>query len=169
VSLFHARLNDATLPEIREAVIRLCDEAKDACAADGTPTTCTGKGCYGCCHGNIPVTREEVRALAGHVSDDAWDRLSAMEVSQEKGTTHRCPLLDPAEKTCTVWDVAPLVCRSFSVISAPELCFRERHGEDEPVKGVMHTEAQHFLKGLGLQNRRRPLVWRLHKERSARP
>lgn len=120
--------------------------------SEGMKLSCT-KGCDSCCHLLVLVPLPEAVAIAEHFLSDQRRKLLIPDVSRrcfeqitkiplQPGTTEAfgtirsayfasktpCALLDPATKTCTVYDVRPEACRYHYVTSDPAQCSPDRPG-----------------------------------------
>lgn len=105
---------------------------RNALSRTKTPFSCRGKGCWGCCRGQISVSRQEVEEIRSAMGEPARSRvLSLQAITPEAEKTAVCPLLDRETGACTVWDIRPLACRAYNVISPVDDCFPERVGEKE--------------------------------------
>lgn len=89
------------------------------------------KGCAGCCHQEVACTFAEAMAIAHHIYD-ALPRSIAHPVAAFFAEsiivkTAACPFLDKRsddnwQGVCHIYDVRPLVCRTFFVSTPPEEC-----------------------------------------------
>lgn len=79
---------------------------------------CRGIGCTGCCSGPIPVTDAEWTRIRPEVT---WAQRNAARLVDPQDPAARCPLLD-GKGRCTVYDVRPIVCRTFNSTAMPYRC-----------------------------------------------
>lgn len=116
----------------RQIVDQVWSETKELLKGTKTPFSCLGKGCWGCCRGQVSVSPSEVTQI--------WDSMN--EASRERVKRHRgvtedierkaiCPLLDLETRECSVWASRPLACRAYNVISPVDDCYPERVGDRE--------------------------------------
>lgn len=87
--------------------------------------SCRGIGCTGCCSGGIPVTDPEWARVRPHVT--RAQRNHARLIDPENPTA-RCPLLD-GKGRCSVYEVRPLICRSFTSTAPVARCDPHARGE----------------------------------------
>jgi len=100
------------------------DVAAEA-ARQSAKVSCRGKGCNGCCRGEIPVADEEADLIASVLTPAQAARVLRFETQEPERA--RCPLLE-ADGTCDVYGARPFVCRTYQVTSLPELCWPELVG-----------------------------------------
>ena len=105
----------------------------------GQPFACGGRGCWGCCRGEVAVLPQEVpvlaQALNGHRAEveplvrQLVQRVLAVpgEAGLEILRTARCPLL-AADGACLVYEERPLICRGYCVVTPREWCYQETAG-----------------------------------------
>ncbi len=106
---------------------RTMDEIRRRCAKEGKPVTCpTGPeavGCNGCCRGAVIVLPVELSTIMRKMDAAAWKRIDDQgDEILEKPRQAVCPLLDPETGGCTVYDVRPIACRLYAVVSPPSDC-----------------------------------------------
>lgn len=100
-------------------------------AAAGIAVSCH-RGCCGCCHYEVEITRDEAALLADEVRagceiDTA--RLAAQAARERKSpkwlefwsAENRCVFL-AADGACRVYESRPAICRKHIVTSPPEAC-----------------------------------------------
>lgn len=98
----------------------------------GTPVSCKGLGCNGCCRGEVALHPAEWRDLLPHVPDGAWKRVREHSFELSTNSQHaRCPLLDPDTGGCTVYEHRPFACRAYMVVTPVDHCYPERVGRQE--------------------------------------
>ena len=118
---------DATLLDIRAKQVE-----------EGQPITCpTGDdtlGCNGCCRGAIIVLDVELNQIKRAMDRHAWVRVRELAPSilhNEKRAT--CPLLDPDTGACSVYEVRPLACRLYAVVTPVDNCYPPERGQAEQI------------------------------------
>lgn len=142
------------LDEIRLKISEQVSDSAQIAESVGRPIQCPSTpGCWGCCRGEIPVSREELRRISAKMDEAAWGRVeaSAEQISSDPRHT-LCPLLDPVTKACTVYDERPIVCRAYVAITPRSWCYPEQTGTKdtatigEParlaVAAIMHEPRQ---------------------------
>lgn len=126
----------------------------------GIPVTCV-RGCNACCSQQVLATKPEAHAILEAVAEQGGqavqqlarrcrEQLAALGASADDrhawwaGRT-ACVLLTP-EGLCSVYRERPATCRTYLVVSPPELC----RSRDETVLRVSATtELGHFYAELG--------------------
>lgn len=112
-----------------------------------------GRGCLGCgscCRGRIPLTSIDyfhlVRYLTGGDAVSFFRRFAwvavngrVVDITLRRDAAGRCIFLDTAKKTCRIYQVRPLVCRTFTCAPAGRRALKLRSiiintGEDELVR-----------------------------------
>lgn len=122
----------ATLADGALAVMAIADAVASAIAAHfpNQPKRDCRTGCDACCHLRVMVPPGIAEAI-GHYLTERLDQtaLTALRIELEKAAAaaeaiadtsklrQRCPLLGP-DSLCTIYDVRPLTCRSFTSTSA---------------------------------------------------
>lgn len=92
----------------------------------GSEVSCLGKGCNGCCRGEVSVAPEEVDQIMPHLTAAIIDRIRKYDDANSKTT--RCPMLGD-DGGCEIYDVRPTVCRIYMVVSPVDHCYPERSGK----------------------------------------
>ena len=121
---------------LRAQVDMTMSHSRDSLRLAGTPISCTGKECSGCCRGRIFVHPAELADILPRVPEEALRRtlaaadvLTDFEVSQ----TAWCPLLDQQTRLCTIYDHRPIACRIQQVTSPRKRCFSKKNGRRDIV------------------------------------
>jgi hypothetical protein len=127
---YTAKLRDfAPGPQRGKAMHHIMDQAIKAGAH--LKATCT-KGCSGCCHYEVEITKDEADALAlvvrGGCAVDAT-RLQNQAARQRRGPewndvlnpSNRCVFLG-SDGACRVYESRPMACRRALVTSPAEAC-----------------------------------------------
>ncbi|HAZ11622.1 MAG: hypothetical protein A2X86_18020 [Bdellovibrionales bacterium GWA2_49_15] len=108
------------------------------------------KGCSGCCHTQVSVTRDEAALLAQFAQKKLKNKidLSRLEKQARAGDSavdwyklshddRRCTFLDKNNE-CMAYEDRPSVCRTNNVFSPPILC-DTRDGIEHPIR-LLKTE-----------------------------
>ena len=115
------------LSALRRVVDREVNSSALSALIEGTPITCGGKGCNGCCRGDIKVSGDELEDLLLLMTDEVMDEvLSRADEIEDLYRRERapCPLLGD-DGLCSIYESRPMACRVYQVISPPELCVVE--------------------------------------------
>ena len=112
------------------ALHRMMDAA--VATASGVAVSCR-RGCYGCCHSEVEITRDDAAVLAERVNggleiDQARLALQAArprlspEWAKFWSQDNRCVFLNVAEGACGIYEDRPAACRRLIVTTPPEAC-----------------------------------------------
>jgi len=120
------------LPQL-DKIVAIQNEETSHCGE--RPISCT-RGCIGCCHQLVLIDLIEAFAIADHVLKKGFVTRALLQTlldhaeMQNDGTRGKwfesatpCAFLDPETKDCRVYDVRPMACRMYYVISPPENCW----------------------------------------------
>lgn len=110
----------AGLPERRDVADRVFEAARAAYAAAGSPFSCRGAGCAGCCRGEVATGSVEFADLVPALSGEVFARALALRGADPQ--TAVCPVLDPETRTCSAWERRPLICRAYNAVTPAEWC-----------------------------------------------
>lgn len=136
----------------------LSDAAVDTVRSSfsGQPRFACGRGCSACCHLFVAVPPGVAEAIAAHVeasfTPDARaalmlrleERVAALIASAEPQSLRSpCALLDE-DGACTIYEVRPLSCRSFTSTSLPR-CEQVVFGDNPDGGGVDQNPARYRL------------------------
>jgi Fe-S-cluster containining protein len=125
------------LSDQREWVAKICEDAASDLHNHGLALACGGIGCNGCCRGAVPVTDAEWDALLPVIPEDAWSRVdnAALRLlNPDAERLERCPLLDPENGSCSVYNERPLTCRAYhSTAPSRDWCWPERVGSNKDI------------------------------------
>lgn len=126
------QLAEAPLDDLRALVDEVWEEGRRRAAAAGSPFSCSGAGCYGCCRGEVAVGLVEFLDLVYGFSPEELDvavgRARELRASGADPQVSICPVLDPVTKHCTAWARRPLICRAYNAVSPRDHCYPERVG-----------------------------------------
>lgn len=107
--------------------------AKRRLAVYSNTITCK-KGCDGCCSRMVHITIAEAVVIQEHVQKTGkWSEVRARAITMATVVkvanpvswfkmNFKCPILDPAAKTCLAYEVRPAPCSVHFVTSDPNLC-----------------------------------------------
>jgi uncharacterized protein len=105
----------------------------DETIAQGKRVVSCRRGCHFCCKMNVDASEEEVRVIAEYCHTHnisipkkylrqqlnyRWEEIPFSPVSA-------CVFLKAGE--CSIYEVRPLACRAYSVVSPPEFCDVPQH------------------------------------------
>jgi len=150
----------------------LVDETLEALLARdrrfGYPPPFCHRGCSNCCHELVYCTSEEALRILGHCRDQGIpvDRaklerqLRHVDVDAQGdhtgGTTwndqpesdQSCVFLDPADGSCRIWPVRPMVCRVHLAEETDAHCRPCNGREDPEAKGISYLETATILSAI---------------------
>lgn len=115
-----------SLEQRRASVDQAWETARAESARVGVPFSCRGAGCWGCCRGEVVVSREELTDLLPRLGPEVSRRALAAQNADRREAI--CPVLDPATGKCTAWEARPLMCRAYNAVTPADWCFPERSG-----------------------------------------
>lgn len=114
----------------RQIVDQVWSETKALLKGTKTPFSCLGKGCWGCCRGQISVSPREVVQIWDSMNEAAKERVKRYrDLTEGIERTAICPLLDLQTRECSVWTSRPLSCRAYNAINPVDDCYPERVGD----------------------------------------
>lgn len=117
-------------------------------AMGDSPVTCS-KGCSACCHIQVDMTRMEWNVIKKFCANNGIE-IDREHLAKQVGLSNsdfvrkltpeesRCVFLKNRE--CSIYDVRPLACRKFLVVSDPKECRRD--GESAQ---VIEVEMEAFI------------------------
>ncbi|WFR95704.1 YkgJ family cysteine cluster protein [Rhizobium tumorigenes] len=150
--------HSADMAEAARVAMELADAAVDAVRSNfaGQPKYACGKGCSACCHLFVAVPPGVAEVIAWHVNRNFTDaerenlveRLKMAETAAiasggPQALRTPCALLNE-EGACTIYDVRPLSCRSFTSTSLPR-CEQVVFGVNPQGGGVDQNPARYRL------------------------
>ncbi|MBI1205517.1 MAG: hypothetical protein GC182_23685 [Rhodopseudomonas sp.] len=145
----------ATPADGARAVMATADAVANAIATHlpNQPRRDCRAGCDACCHLYVMVPPGTAEAIAEHLIARLDDRpLTALKSELRKAAAaadaladpstlrHPCPLLAP-DGTCTIYEVRPLTCRSFTSTSAAA-CRSLVFDRNSPVSAIPQNPSQ---------------------------
>lgn len=101
------------------------------------------KGCSFCCHINVDIHEVEAKVIFNYLGENGrfkkidWNKL---ENQKGLGTYERPKIKDSAciflesNGTCGIYDVRPISCRKFFVVSSAEKCNTKIYGEGDLIQ-----------------------------------
>lgn len=92
-------------------------------AEGGTPFSCRGSGCWGCCRGKVALSAGEAADILPRLGPEVFARALASRDEDEERVI--CPALDPETKRCSIYEHRPLTCRAMSAVTPAEDCYPE--------------------------------------------
>jgi len=109
------------------------------------------KGCSFCCHHDIPTYTEEVAIIVEYcrkhnIAIDKNHLLRQNKLSINKllhSDVSACVFLKDNE--CTIYEARPIICRSYHVISPPELCDIKNNKEAIPAITAFNLYREAFM------------------------
>jgi Fe-S-cluster containining protein len=131
----------------------------------GYPPPFCHRGCSNCCHELVYCTSEEARRILDHcraqgipldrallerqlrhVARDAnGDHTGATTWNDQPEADQACAFLDPADGSCRIWAVRPMVCRAHLAEGTDAHC-RPRNGVEDPrALGISYLELGYLL------------------------
>jgi len=134
----------------------------------GYPPPFCHKGCSNCCHELVYCTDEEARGIHGHcktagiaidhariarqlrhvVTDERLDHTGATTWNDQPEADQACVFLDPADGSCMIWPVRPLVCRAHLAEQTDQHC-RPHNGQVNPKAiGISYIELSYILSAI---------------------
>ena len=156
-------------PDRAEACHRLMDATQEALIARdqrfGYPPPFCHKGCCNCCHELVYCTSEEARLIHGHCraagiaidraklerqlrhveTDEHLDHTGATTWNDQPAADQACVFLDPADGSCAIWPVRPMVCRAHLAEGTDAHC-RPHNGQVDPEAiGIDYPELGYIL------------------------
>lgn len=134
----------------------------------GYPPPFCHKGCSNCCHELVYCTDEEARAIHDHcrtagiaidcdriarqlrhvATDERLDHTGATTWNDQPEADQACVFLDPADGSCSIWSVRPLVCRAHLAEATDAHC-RPHNGRADPEAiGISYIELSYILSAI---------------------
>lgn len=101
------RLGRGSVSKQRNAVDKMTKSVQEQ-----IPFACGGEGCFGCCRGQVCASDDEVKRIVPRLDNATRMRILSLKGRDISDDTW-CPLLDPEDKTCTIYDERPLTCRAY--------------------------------------------------------
>lgn len=126
-----------------------------------TRPTCQGKGCWGCCRGQISTAPGEVQAIAPHLTKAQVEAVMAYDPPVEREAM--CPLLGE-DKLCGIYAFRPQVCRSYMVITPRDDCYPEITGPGQRVASPVDDILMELLEEVVLNPDKRGFIYKLKDE-----
>ncbi len=131
----------------------------------GYPPPFCHRGCASCCHELVYCTAEEAagiqdycqargleidydkasRQLAHVAVDSRGDHTGATTWNEQALADQSCLFLDPAEKSCRIWPVRPLVCRVHLAEETDRYCAPHNGVENPEARGINYVELATIL------------------------
>lgn len=122
-----------TLQGLREAIATDMKRLETLSLLRGTPISCKGRGCNGCCRGEIEVSAEEWEEIRQHIPDEALSRIGPPPKRTKDREERICPLLS-TDGGCNIYAVRPLACRAYAVLTPADWCWPEHAGPRKVLK-----------------------------------
>ena len=157
----------------------------------GYPPPFCHKGCSNCCHelvyctseealrihahcraAGIPVDAAKLERQLRHVEVDAQgDHTGGTTWNDQPEADQSCVFLDPADGSCRVWPVRPMVCRVHHAEATDAHCRPCNGREDPQAKGISYLETGYILSAIFTLHRDsvRKTMGRLLLDLSRRP
>jgi Fe-S-cluster containining protein len=119
--------------------------------ADKNPKISCRRGCSACCNIRVSITEDEADLLYDVVVREKIEVDQELLRQQAPWTEDdypkyfasgqaRCVFLDPERGECRVYDVRPMACRSYYVVSDPEMCKPDPDGGGREVLSFIITD-----------------------------
>ena len=174
---------------------RIVDETLETLLARdqrfGYPPPFCHRGCSNCCHELVYCTSEEALRIHRHCLeagipldparlerqlrhvevDAAGDHTGGTTWNDQPEADQACVFLDPADGSCRIWPVRPMVCRVHLAEASDAHC-RPRNGVENPrARGISHLETGYILSAIFTLHRDsdRKTMGRLLLDLSRRP
>ena len=106
--------NDSDLLGRYEELLREVEDAFDAIQKRQSRQMLCRSGCSDCCRARLSMTHVETAYLRQSIASLPRDRRSEVSARARGDDQEYCPALDP-EGRCGIYEVRPLICRSFGV------------------------------------------------------
>jgi len=134
----------------------------------GYPPPFCHKGCSNCCHELVYCTAEEARLIHAHCreaaiaidhaklarqlqhveTDARLDHTGGTTWNDQEAADQACVFLDPADGSCTIWPVRPMVCRVHLAEGTDAHC-RPHNGRENPeARGISYPELSYILSAI---------------------
>lgn len=134
----------------------------------GYPPPFCHRGCSNCCHELVYCTSEEARLIHDHClaaglaidypklarqlmhveTDDHLDHTGGTTWNDQPEADQACGFLDPADGSCTIWPVRPMVCRVHLAEGTDAHC-RPHNGQENPAaQGINYLELGYILSAI---------------------
>ena len=151
---------------------RILDETLEALLTRdqrfGYPPPFCHRGCSNCCHElvyctseealgilrhcrgkTIPIDRAKLERQLRHVDfDAAGDHTGGTTWNDQPEADQSCVFLDPADGSCRIWPVRPMVCRVHLAEATDAHC-RPCNGVPDPeARGISHLETAYILSAI---------------------
>ncbi len=114
----------AEVERLWHAADQLWKDTRDLLARAGTPVSCKGKGCNGCCRGEVVVDKDEARVIARALS--RRQRATVLSTPDPPDPTTAVCIFLGAGGGCSIYPFRPAVCRTYAVITPADYCYPER-------------------------------------------
>ena len=131
----------------------------------GYPPPFCHKGCCNCCHELVYCTAEEARRIHRHCreagigidrarlerqlrhveTDGQLDHTGGTSWNDQVPADQACVFLDPADGSCRIWPVRPLVCRVHLAELTDAHCRPHNGREDPEARGISYLETSYIL------------------------
>lgn len=106
------------------------------------------KGCSFCCHIRVATYLEEVQLIANHCKKNdipiSKAYLLKQRVADQLHLSNVSACVFLKNGACSIYEVRPLICRNYHVISAPELCDLKKH-DGTQTRIVLNIQREIFM------------------------